>query len=578
MEANSARQEREFDVLERRVRELERRVSALEGAAQGNTEPAPAQPEVLLTSNAGPAIAANSAGIAAVLGHALLAIAGAYLLRALTEWSVLPRLAGVGAGLVYGGYWLFSSARLPAADTFGAGVRAVTAAAIIAPMLWETTVRFAAVPSHGAAAVLVAFGALALALTWHRKIAAIARVTAVAVVTTSAALVIGTHDLTPFTIAALVMAALVEFAAVRNHWLDVRWVVAAGADLTIVLLQYLLNRPHGFPAGYAPIPAVLEIVAPAALAAIYVASTAARTLLHGEKMCWFEAGQVTVALWLFLTAALGAHAGGTGTIIAGVLCAALGAGCYLAAFLFLDRRTGHDRSFYIYVNLALALTIAGSIILLSGVSRPVILGVLSAGALIAGERSGRTTLRVHGTVYLVVLAVTSGLVSRASERVVLYSRQPWAPITAEWIAAFIATAACYLLVTVRRVESSHWMARAIHAVIALLLCWSGTALVMGGAIQALGLLMAGEPDRSLIASTRTLVTCLEAIALAWAAGRYRLEELGWIMYACIVAVAVKLLAEDVYLGRPGPIAVSLLSYAGALILAPRLAKPAARLA
>ena len=229
MAENSTRRARESDDFERRLSELERRVSALEGNTQSTSE-LPNQQAIAITADPGQGFATTPAGVATVLGRALLAIAGAYLLRAVTEWTVLPRNVGVVAGLIYAGYWLFSSARLPAGDVFGIGVRAVTAAAIIAPMLWETTVRFAALPSQGAAAVLVGFAALGLGLTWHRNIGSIRRITTGAVVATSMALIIGTHDVTPFAVAALAMAALVEYAAVRNHWLDVRWMVAAGAD------------------------------------------------------------------------------------------------------------------------------------------------------------------------------------------------------------------------------------------------------------------------------------------------------------------------------------------------------------
>ena len=43
----------------------------------------------------------------------LVAIAGAYVLRALTEWGVLPAAAGVAIGLLYAVIWLWVAARRP---------------------------------------------------------------------------------------------------------------------------------------------------------------------------------------------------------------------------------------------------------------------------------------------------------------------------------------------------------------------------------------------------------------------------------------------------------------------------------
>ena len=63
----------------------------------------------------------------------------------------------------------------------------------------------------------------------------------VAAVFTSLALLIATHDLVPFASALLFMALVCEVAAVRNHWLWVRPLLAAGADLGIWVLLYIYS-------------------------------------------------------------------------------------------------------------------------------------------------------------------------------------------------------------------------------------------------------------------------------------------------------------------------------------------------
>src|SRR2546428_263551 len=88
----------QWDELIRQVADLERRVvwleqrlgaTAPEAPLAGALDPAavsPVLPTLAATSDAGP-----------LFGRALLGIAGAYLLRALTELGVLPPGAGVAA-------------------------------------------------------------------------------------------------------------------------------------------------------------------------------------------------------------------------------------------------------------------------------------------------------------------------------------------------------------------------------------------------------------------------------------------------------------------------------------------------
>src|SRR6266853_1706949 len=85
------------DVLDR-VSELERRVAALENRSE-------ALP-VLRADAAAPELLSVPAGVVPILGRALLGLAGAYLLRAIAESGMAPRMVTVIAALVYAGAWL----------------------------------------------------------------------------------------------------------------------------------------------------------------------------------------------------------------------------------------------------------------------------------------------------------------------------------------------------------------------------------------------------------------------------------------------------------------------------------------
>jgi hypothetical protein len=236
--------------------------------------------------------------------------------------------------------------------------------------------------------------------------------------------------------------------------------------------------------------------------------------------------------------------------------------------LFLDRRAGQNRSFYVYVNFALALTISATLILTSHIALAATLGLLAVGATIAGIRAERVTLRVHGAVYLLTAALASGLFVRTGERLLSRGTAAWTGVAGDALTVVAAAAACYAAVVVLRAGGGLWVGRALDVLIAAMLCWSATGLIAGGVIGAIG---AGADD-SVTASIRTVVACAGLILIAWVGGRFRLGELSWIVYPAIAMVAVKLLIEDVYLGRPVTIFTSLLAYSAVLILAPKLAR------
>ena len=131
-----------LEQLSERVAALELRVFALEQGAIV----AP-RPTALPTAAAfGPATDLHSgeqiSGAFLLLGKSLLGIAGAYLLRALAESNALPRLLIAVVAIAYAIGWLAAAARVRKKARWGAALFAGTSALILAPMLWELTMRF----------------------------------------------------------------------------------------------------------------------------------------------------------------------------------------------------------------------------------------------------------------------------------------------------------------------------------------------------------------------------------------------------------------------------------------------------
>ena len=522
------------DVLDR-VRELERRVAALEN-----------RPETLPVIRAGavpPELPSVPAGVIPILGRALLGLAGAYLLRAIAESGTAPRIVTVIAALLYAGAWLFSSIRT---GTLPAVIYTVTSALIFAPLLWETTVRFQVLSPAVSASILVLFVIAGCALAWRSGLVAIALITALAGAGTALVLLVATHDLAPFTIALLAMALVVEYAACRDRLLGERWITALSTDVALLVLTYVVTRPQGLPEGYRAIPTMLVIAILMAALAIYLGSTSFRTLTRGLKIAWFEAGQTTAVFAIAIGGVLQVTQGAEAAAFGG-FCMLIGAGAYLAGFVVVNRRTEHT-----YAVWGLTLLLAGAAILFSGVPLTGIWGGLAILAMFVGRRTGRDVLRAHACIYLIGAALVSGLLQYCYS-VSVEPGTTLATIAPAAILAASAAALCY---------AASGAARIPAAIIAAVLCWS--VLAFGS-----GTLASLKIDAASLPTLRTTLLCAVAIAMALAGSRWGRGELLWLQYPVMLLGAVKLLFEDFPSGHPAALALSLLSYGGALILLPR---------
>src|SRR5690349_3895757 len=127
----------DWDALAAEVQELAKRVARIEDAV-GLAIRAAAAPETQ-------APAFEAAALLPIFGRALLGLAGAYLLRALNESSLIGPAIGVAAGLLYAIFWLVWAARTPADRRLEAALHSLTSVLILAPLLWEATLRFHAV-------------------------------------------------------------------------------------------------------------------------------------------------------------------------------------------------------------------------------------------------------------------------------------------------------------------------------------------------------------------------------------------------------------------------------------------------
>ena len=600
--------------LSERVRELERRVFALERrytpaagvsdgrpreelqqeepvgvtAAAPGTSPAVAVPVATSIPSLSSALGlpANvSAGFVPVLGKAILGIAGAYLLRAAAESGALPGLTAVAATSLWAAVWLVSSAtKRPGRDVVRA-IYAPTAALIFFPMLWEATVQFKILSAVGAAVLLIAAVGAGSGLAWLRGGTLLVPLTALPAAATALILTVATGELIPFAIALLATCAAVEGWAVGEQWNSLRPWVALMADASIWLMIHVGGLPQQietYKAVRPPTVAVLGLV----LLGIYAASVGFRTSGLRKRITVFETAQLAAAFTLVLWATL--RLAGAAPLV-GVFCLAGAGVLYATVLLGFDVATS-TRNHHVYGGFGLGLTIVGSALLLPSAAAAVAWAGLAVAAAFLAARSGHVTAAIHGAVLLLASCVFSGLLEYSWQTMAARAT-PAAPAAALWVvamAAVLSYAACF------RGQSRVWLRAFVAGLAALGVC----SFVVAGI--ALG---AGPLPVVWLPTLRTLVVCGFALTLGMAATRLpaaatgrRLEdtapspegggegtaerarrsELVWISYAAVALVTIKLFYEDFHESPKAGLAISLLGYGGLLIFGPRLTRARSR--
>lgn len=547
--------------LNEKVKDLESRLATLEQRPENmNIFSVPARPVVLPPSHPVQQLSeGGSGGAMPAIGKVFLGIAGAYVLRALAESGTFPRLAVAGVAIIYAATWLFWSAR--AVTRFASVAYGTAAALIIFPLIWEVTVRFQLLPGSVSAGVLFAFALMAALLAWRQNLAPVAWVTTCFASATALGLLVATRNPAPYVVALLLIALATEAAAWRDHWMSLRPVVALAADLSILALIAVYTGREGASAVYASIRTTGLLIFFVALAVIYAASTAVRTIAGRRAITWFECGQTTLA---FVIATLGAlratHDAAEVTI--GAVSLALAAVCYLAGFTwFDDPRTA--RNHHVYATWAAALLLAGAFLGLPDSALSTWLCLAALVSMAAAVRTGRLILALHAVLFLGVAAWSSGLLAYIAASL---AGTPAAPV---WMIVVAG-------ITTIAVGVYGWRFQAVNdgASQALRMLLAAAAILTTAAFLAGGMVAFGAASTSgpSLAVTRTLIAVVIALGCGVVGSKSERRELIWLAYGVVGLCTVKLLAEDLRNGTAASLAVSMFLYGMVWLLLPRLAR------
>ncbi len=558
--------EREFRALARRVEQIEQHLALRATEPVGEVPPLV---EALLPAGLA-GLPSDAAELIPSFGRALLGLAGAYLVRALAEAGAIPIRAGVVVGVIYAALWLVWAVRTPSTRRVQAAIHSLTAALVLAPLLWEATLYFGALSPPAAAVVLLSFTLFGLAVSWRRNLQTVATISTLTGLATTAALLVATHNVLPFTFVLLATAAVVEASACLNHYLGERWLTAAAADLAVLLATWLVTNEHGLPEAYAPIPRHWLIGAQLALVFTYLASTAIRTLFRRFTFTGFETAQLAAAFLIGVGGGLQLLPATMPALM--VVC---GIVSYVVSFAVLDGArwgrlqpanstvpdaaspatcpTASRRNFFTYSTFAILLVLAGSRILLSGLAAAALWAVLAVLCLWAGAHFKRLTLELHGGVYLLLALAGSGALREAAQS--LLEGEGLRP---ELVAAAALAAICCLLT--RRSASATFRLAVFAALLWLLAGVSAAALTV-----AYHAIFGPQAPHAYCATLRTGVLAAAALALARAG-------LSRFVYPAMLLGAWRLVAVDLRQDEKTALFLSLLVYGAALMLLPRMAR------
>jgi len=503
--------------LARSLRSVEARVAALERAAA----PAVPLPDGAREPVAGPADAA-SAGVepavpsfAALAGRCLLVLAGAFLVRALTDSGAFPRGVGVILGLAYAMTWLVLADRAGSAGSAAAATAwGVTALVIACPLVWEAATRFDVLRPPSAAAVLFAVVAAALGASVHRNLGTLAWAAVLSVLATACLLVITTHALVAFGALLVALAAGAWAAAVRRDWAGLPWFPAVVADLLVLEAVWIAARPEGLPEAYTGLSRGAVLALALALFAAPLVGAVRRAFRRAGAPGAFEAVQLGAALFLMVLAA--------------------------------SRLTP-----------------------LAALPPWLAWGLAGFAATVAPARVVGPMAPAYGTLLLVVAAVVSGLAALVP-RAFLGSSPAGSPGTGSLAVLGLSAVAAVALAGRVRGGAGGGAARwAMFALACVSIAGAGALAVL-----ALVLLVApdGEPGRT--AAVRGAVLAAAAVLLASFRRLPTIAPLARLTYPVLAIAGLKLLIDDLPHGRPSTLVATFVLYGAALIVVPRILRAA----
>jgi hypothetical protein len=176
-------------------------------------------------------------------------------------------------------------------------------------------------------------------------------------------------------------------------------------------------------------------------------------------------------------------------------------------------------------------------------------------------RTGKLSLGLHVSFYLLAAAIISGLLNLAGSA--LAGTLPSPLDAGAWMVA-VSAGLCYAIGW--RVPTDQWKPRLLWIIPCVLVAGvAATLAVMAGVRLGSS---SGMLNASRLSVVRTVVICSVALILGFSGSRLKRAELLWAAYLALAFGTFKLLFEDLRFGSAASLVASLLFYGLVLILIP----------
>jgi hypothetical protein len=225
---------------------------------------------------------------------------------------------------------------------------------------------------------------------------------------------------------------------------------------------------------------------------------------------------------------------------------------------------------YFYTSVAVVFVLAGTALLWGVGIQASLWAALAVTGCVLWSRTPRLFLLIHGAVYLAAAGFATGVFGYGAAALVARPSSPWVWPTGPHATILAVGIVCAWWASVQGSAETRSIAHAPRVLIMLTLVWTAGGEVIGLLAPVLAGTSSGAVDPGVLATIRTSVLSLAALAVAWIGRSDRFTEWAWLVYPLLVAIGVKMMAEDFSASRPATLFVAMALYGTALIVAPRL--------
>ena len=546
--------------LEQRLAAVERRLSRLEAQTPGASLPEEIPGD---SPTLGDGFLSNASTL---IGRVLLIFGGAYLLRAITDFQVVPTAVGIFFGATYAVFWLYAAFRTGREEEQQATALFYGGASVLLalPLLTEATGRFQLLTGAQGIFALAVFAALYLYVSIARNLPLLFWLVVLGGTVTAFVILQISHSAVPVSMFLLILGLASLWACYLRQWKGMRWLGAFGAAAGVLALA-LLTRSDQW-----SVDELAVFLLGGALLATYLASFAVHTHVQGHDAGVFESVVTLAAIAVaVVTALLASRAGRLSMEPVGLAVLIMSGLAYALAFSTVTR-TIRGRNFYFYTTLGLLMLVVGSRMMLSPAVAATVWSLLALAMAWCSGRFERVTLSLQCTFLLLAAGISSGLLETGLLALAGGDPQSW-PAPVPWHLVIALTTVVCLFIPVAQ-HSERWgvLAGLPQLIVLALSVWEVGGLMVGYAAPLLAGAGTADADRALIAALRTAVLSVSSVTLALSSRFERWPEARWLVYPVLALVCIKLFVEDFPEGQPVTLFFALAFVGSALILVARL--------